>query len=113
MKSVVEWKCGGDQRSRIDFPRRQRLDCRREPAASRSQHRNLIDDDRREVEIGGCGRGAFQNQRSARTHQFDSARESSARAGAIDDDIVTIVQILLVLDGEAQSLRAFRMMSRR
>ncbi len=76
-----------DQRRDDDRARRQRRQRRRERAAARADDRDLVDDDRRQVQRGVAGERALEDQRAARAQRGERRLQAFAAAGAVDDDV--------------------------
>src|SRR5271156_2435610 len=64
--ALVERKTAVDQRARIDFTCRECVERGLKTAASRSDHGDFVDDDRRQIDFSRGRRGALQNDLSAR-----------------------------------------------
>src|SRR5580692_7950924 len=87
-ETVVEGELAVDQRPRIEVARFERGDRRTEAAASRTDDRDLVDDNRREIHRSARRRSALEDYGSARPHGRNREGQTVAAASAIDGHVI-------------------------
>src|SRR5688500_4468802 len=81
---VIERHHLADQRRHIDGVAREQLERRREPAAARADHVDLLDDDARGVDRRRAVERRLEHERALRAQQIECELEATRSAGGLD-----------------------------